>query len=58
MRLIIDERHLREEAIAWWKSLDPGTRGVFMQALHEVEGEPEPRSRKNAALRKARGKEQ
>ena len=54
MQLIIDERQLDEKAIAWWKSLDPGTRGVYLEAVWEIEREPEPRPRK----RRANGSEQ
>jgi hypothetical protein len=45
IRLTIDDDCLQEEALAWWRSLDPGTRAVFLQATWECEDCPEPRVR-------------
>lgn len=41
MRVTIDENLLSDSARAWWLSLSPQSRGVFVQALFECEGEPE-----------------
>lgn len=43
MRLAIDLDQLSEGAEQWWRSLTPTERGVFMQALWEIEEEPAPR---------------
>lgn len=42
MKSTIDEQHLDEGAEAWWRSLTPAQRGVYLQALWEVEDCPEP----------------
>lgn len=45
MNLRVDETQMEEGAEAWWKSLTPATRGVFLQAVWEIEREPPPRER-------------
>lgn len=47
----IDYDYVEDGARAWWTSLTPGERGVYLQALWEVEREPEPRQRKSSKPR-------
>lgn len=44
MRLTIADRQLDDEAAAWWRSLTPDERGVYLQATWECEGLPAPRT--------------
>lgn len=43
MRIEIDTNIMEEGAEAWWRSLSPGTRAVFMQAVWECQHCPLPR---------------
>ena len=36
----------------WWRSLDAATRLVFIQAVHETEGEPRPLPRTSCDFRR------
>lgn len=42
MRLKIDTTHLDDDAEAWWRSLSPGIRAVYVQALWECEEASKP----------------
>lgn len=56
MRIGIDDRILEDGALDWWRSLSPGTRAVFMQAVWEIEQCPPPRGKEErAAVAKATG---
>jgi hypothetical protein len=44
LTLPIDRSNIEDGAEAWWRGLSPATRGVFLQALWEIQGEPEPRT--------------
>jgi len=42
-RIKINDEHVSDEALAWFLSLSPDIRGVYLQAWWECEGEPGPR---------------